>query len=165
LIDQFTIRSAGLEDFTFCERLYFNCTGWIIEALNLDVERQHQGFALQWRFEQVRVTMVVGEDAGWLQTAPLDDAIFLGQLYLAGRFQRQGVGTSVLRMLIAEAEQARKAVVLGVVKINPARRLYERLGFRLTHEDQHKVYLRREPGLDTQMIEDRTACPGERPRD
>jgi len=32
-----------------------------------------------------------------------------------------------------------------VVKINPARRLYERLGFSVTHEDLHKVYMRREP--------------------
>ena len=27
-----------------------------------------------------------------------------------------------------------------MVKINPARRLYERLGFQRTHEDRHKVY-------------------------
>jgi hypothetical protein len=31
-------------------------------------------------------------------------------------------------------------------KINPARRLYERLGFQRTHEDWHKVYMRLEPG-------------------
>jgi hypothetical protein len=30
-----------------------------------------------------------------------------------------------------------------------ARRLYERLGFRVTHEDQHKVYMRRQPRPQT----------------
>jgi RimJ/RimL family protein N-acetyltransferase len=30
------------------------------------------------------------------------------------------------------------------VKTNPARRLYERLGFRITHEDDRKFYMRRE---------------------
>jgi ribosomal protein S18 acetylase RimI-like enzyme len=49
-------------------------------------------------------------------------------------------------MLIEEAIPAKKAITLGVVKINPARRLYEKLGFHITHEDQHKVYMRREPG-------------------
>jgi ribosomal protein S18 acetylase RimI-like enzyme len=31
-----------------------------------------------------------------------------------------------------------------VVKTNPALRLYRRLGFSITHEDQNKFYMRRE---------------------
>ena len=31
------------------------------------------------------------------------------------------------------------------MKFNPSRRLYERLGFRVTHEDDRKVYMFREP--------------------
>jgi hypothetical protein len=42
--------------------------------------------------------------------------------------------------------RAGKPVTLGVLKINPARRLYERLGLQRTHEDRHKVYMRLEPG-------------------
>ena len=45
---------------------------------------------------------------------------------------------------IEEATRARRAINLGVVKISPARRLYERLGFQLTHEDEHKFYMRRD---------------------
>jgi len=59
--------------------------------------------------------------------------------------QRQGIGTEVMRRLIAEASPTGRAVELAVVKINPALRLYERLGFRVTHEDDHKFYMRREP--------------------
>jgi hypothetical protein len=32
-----------------------------------------------------------------------------------------------------------------VVKINPARRLYERLGFTVIHEDERKLYLQWDP--------------------
>jgi hypothetical protein len=49
-------------------------------------------------------------------------------------------------IVIDEAQQQAKAVTLGVVKINPARRLYERLGFRVTHDDEYKFYMRREAG-------------------
>jgi ribosomal protein S18 acetylase RimI-like enzyme len=49
-------------------------------------------------------------------------------------------------MLIEEARRAGKPITLGVVKINLARRLYERLGFQRTHEDRHKVYMRLETG-------------------
>jgi ribosomal protein S18 acetylase RimI-like enzyme len=36
-------------------------------------------------------------------------------------------------------------MTLGVVKSNPAKRLYERLGFNVTHEDERKFYMRRAP--------------------
>jgi GNAT superfamily N-acetyltransferase len=139
------LRPAHPRDFAFCQRLYFDGMRSIIETLNLDVARQQESFRRQWQLAEVRIITVAGEDVGWLQTAPADDAIFLGQLYVDGRFQRQGIGSYVIQMLIEEATGAQKAITLGVVKINPARKLDERLGFHATHEDQHKVYMRREP--------------------
>jgi ribosomal protein S18 acetylase RimI-like enzyme len=38
-------------------------------------------------------------------------------------------------------------VRLSVAKINPALRLYERLGFRVTHEDARKFYMKRDPDM------------------
>jgi GNAT superfamily N-acetyltransferase len=143
--DQLALRPAQPQDFAFCQRLYFECMSWIIQTLKLDIARQREGFTRQWQLAEVRIIAVAGEDVGWLQTALADDAIFLGQLYLDGRFQRQGIGSRVMHVLIEEAIQAKKAITLGVVKINPAHRFYERLGFRVTHEDQHKVFMRREP--------------------
>ncbi|MBV8131981.1 MAG: GNAT family N-acetyltransferase [Alphaproteobacteria bacterium] len=116
----------------------------IIEALNLDMARQRESFREQWQLAEVRIITTAGNDVGWLQTMPVGDAIFLGQLYLEKRFQRQGIGSRIVRAVIDEAAREGKAVTLGVVKINPARQLYERLGFRATHEDRHKVYMRRE---------------------
>jgi GNAT superfamily N-acetyltransferase len=143
--DQFNLRLAQPSDFAFCQRLYFEGMGWIIEALKLDMARQREGFGQQWQLAEVRIVTVAGNDVGWLQTTPAEDAIFVGQLYVEGRFRRQGIGSRVMRAVIDEAMRERKAVTLAEVKINPARRLYERLGFSVTHEDQHKVYMRREP--------------------
>jgi ribosomal protein S18 acetylase RimI-like enzyme len=91
--------------------------------------------------------MVAGCDVGWLQVAPNNDAVFLKQLYLDRRFHNRGIGTAAMHFVINEAACAGHAVVLGVAKINPARRLYERLNFYVTQEDQHKIYMRREPDL------------------
>ena len=60
------------------------------------------------------------------------------QLYLDRVFQRQGIGSRIIRMLIDEAGQTGKAVTLN----NPVRRLYERLDFQVMHEDMHKVHMR-----------------------
>jgi ribosomal protein S18 acetylase RimI-like enzyme len=143
--DKLALRPAQPQDFAYCQRVYFECMKWFIRTLNLDLARHREGFARQWQLAEVRIITVAGEDVGWLQTALADDAIFLGQLYLDGRFQRQGIGSRVMHVLIEDAIHAKKAITLAVVKINPARRLYDRLGFRVTHEDQHKVYMRREP--------------------
>ena len=45
-----------------------------------------------------------------------------------------------------EAELRDDVIHLRKMKINPARRLYERLGFQRTYEDRHQVYMRLEPG-------------------
>jgi GNAT superfamily N-acetyltransferase len=117
----------------------------IITQLGLDMARQRECFARQWHVAEVRIITMSGADIGWLQTEASESTLFLGQLYLSVDMQRQGIGTRVLQMLIEEARRAGKPVTLGVVKINPARRLYERLGFQRTHEDRDKVYMRLEP--------------------
>jgi ribosomal protein S18 acetylase RimI-like enzyme len=48
-------------------------------------------------------------------------------------------------LLLAEWEPTRKPVVLGVLKNNPARRLYERLGFLVVGESEMKFMMRHEP--------------------
>jgi ribosomal protein S18 acetylase RimI-like enzyme len=119
--------------------------GWIIDALDLDMAQQRESFARQWSVPEVRIIVGPIDDVGWLQTAPSEDAIFLKQLFVDSRFRRQGIGSHVVSMLIEEATSTQKAVALAVVKINPARRLYARLGFHVTHEDQHKIQMRRDP--------------------
>jgi GNAT superfamily N-acetyltransferase len=140
----FALRPALPFDFEFCRRLYFEGSAWIILALDLDMARQRLSFRHQWQAAEVRIITVAGQDAGWVQTEPQDDVIFLKQIYLTRSLQRQGIGSLVIQGVIEEAANTGKAVTLGVAKINPAQRLYERLGFPVTHEDQDKFYMRRQ---------------------
>jgi len=50
-----------------------------------------------------------------------------------------------MNRLIDEAARLHLAVRLAVVKMNPALRLYARLGFHVTHEDDRKFYMKRSP--------------------
>ena len=90
--------------------------------------------------------MCDGADIGWLQAATDGDALFLKQLFVEAALRRQGIGTQAMHRLIDEAARAGRAVTLGVVKTNPALRFYRRLGFAITHEDERKLYMRRERG-------------------
>jgi ribosomal protein S18 acetylase RimI-like enzyme len=117
----------------------------MIRQLNLDMDVQVRSFQKQWESAQVQLITLDGKDVGWLQSMTADDSLFLAQLFVDAPVQRRGIGTEVMRRVIGEASRAGRAVELAVVKINPALRLYQRLGFQVTHEDDRKFYMRREP--------------------
>jgi len=140
------LRHAQAADLAFCRRITHETMRGIVEQLfGWDEDQQVETFARKWHVNEVRIITVATKDAGWLQTATVEDAVFLKQIYMDRPFQRQGIGTRVMRIVIDGARQDGKAVALDVVKINPARRLYERLGFRITGEEDHKFNMRREP--------------------
>jgi GNAT superfamily N-acetyltransferase len=141
------LRPALDHDFEYCRRLYFDEMRWIIEELRLDRTAQETSFRQEWNSTQVRIIVLDGSDVGWVQTIRKDDELFVAQMFVDGRFQRKGIGTKVMKRLISEATAFNLAVRLNVVRINPARRLYERLGFRVTHEDDRKFYMKRDAGV------------------
>jgi ribosomal protein S18 acetylase RimI-like enzyme len=53
----------------------------------------------------------------------------------------------VLSRILAAAAAKGKPVELSVLKNNPARRLYDRLGFAVVTEDEMKYYMRRSYGV------------------
>lgn len=138
------LRPARPKDFDYCARLYFEGMDDIIKGLNLNMHAQVAGFRQRWDVNRVRIITLDGTDIGWLQSFVKGDALYLGQLFVDGALRRQGIGTEVVKGLIEEAARAGHAVTLGVVRTNPAVRLYERLGFRTTHDDERKFYMRRD---------------------
>jgi ribosomal protein S18 acetylase RimI-like enzyme len=141
---QIALRRASARDFDYCSRVYF-ANMERINKVKLDPATQTASFQRQWHVDEVEIITVDGVDIGWLQSVTTEDSnLFLGQLFVEVPFQGRGIGTTVINRLVAEANKARQAVTLGVVKTNPALRLYQRLGFRITHEDDRKFYMRRE---------------------
>src|SRR5687768_9626053 len=67
--------------------------------------------------------------------------IQLTQMYILPSRQNRGVGTSLIRKLAAEAKQSRRPLRLRVLSVNPARRLYEREGFRVTSLTSERVFM------------------------
>lgn len=142
---QIDFRPVTPEDFAYCAKLYFEAMDATIRALNLDLDRHTASFRNQWSAAEVRIVTRNGVDIGWLQTAAETDALFLKQLFVDAPLRNRGIGTVVMHRLMDEAAHAGRAVTLGVVKTNPALRLYERLGFTTTHEDERKFYMRHGP--------------------
>ena len=76
------------------------------------------------------VIEVDGEPAGRLYVHRGPREIRVVDIALTPPFRGRGLGTRVLKDVIAEAEAGGRKLSIHVEMHNPARRLYERLGFR-----------------------------------
>jgi GNAT superfamily N-acetyltransferase len=143
------LRPYQTQDFDFARRLYVETMRWAVERVfGWDESGQYKSFAEWFKPEEVSVITADGLDAGWIQQRQDDNGIFLGSIYIGPAMQRKGIGSGVIQDLLQLGRQKSKPVTLAVMKINPARALYERLGFRVTHEDEYKVYMRADPAGD-----------------
>ena len=93
-----------------------------------------------------RLVAVDDVRAGILVVEDRSSEIFLAKIFLLPQFQRRGVGTVLIRRLIERAAMERKPLRLRVLRVNTrARRLYERLGFVVTHSTADHHYLEQRP--------------------
>lgn len=84
-----------------------------------------------------------GEGEAWLE-----------HFYIAPAHQGRGVGRWVLAMLLAQADEGRKALEIEVLKESPANAFYIGHGFVETHRGEWDIYYRREP----RVLLERTAA-------
>jgi ribosomal protein S18 acetylase RimI-like enzyme len=82
-----------------------------------------------------------GVNVGAMRVERFPDHIRLDQLYVATPYQRRGIGTEIVRNLMAEARAAKQPLRLRVLKTNPAKTLYERLGFVVTETTNERYYM------------------------
>jgi ribosomal protein S18 acetylase RimI-like enzyme len=95
---------------------------------------------------------VNGERVGMIQIFDETNAVQVGEIQVLSSHQNRGVGTAVLRDVIARAQESNKSVRLSVgLKNDKAYRLYRRLGFHTverTETHHHMVCAPRNSSQD-----------------
>jgi GNAT superfamily N-acetyltransferase len=97
--------------------------------LRQQFQAQHAFYQEQYRDTRFEVILRDGQPIGRLYVARWADEIRIVDIALLPEHRGGGIGTGILRDLLAEAAAAGKRVRIHVERLNPARRLYERLGF------------------------------------
>lgn len=87
------------------------------------------------------VIVVGGRAVGFQGVEDAGEHLFLATLELEPDFQSRGIGSALVRRLLARG----RPIELQVFAVNPARRLYERLGFREVGRSATHVRMRAEP--------------------
>jgi ribosomal protein S18 acetylase RimI-like enzyme len=91
------------------------------------------------------IVLVDGVPAGRLYLHRGETEIRIVDIALLPEHRGNGVGSSLLNDVLAEADAAGKRVTIHVERFNPALRLYERLGFSVAEDKGAYLFLERPP--------------------
>jgi putative hydrolase of the HAD superfamily len=92
-----------------------------------------------------QIIVVDGRDVGVVQVERTETEVVLGNIRIAPDWQRRGLGTAIIQDVLSRAWRDDLPVVLQVLKVNPAKRLYERLGFAVTEETPTHYGMKADP--------------------
>ena len=138
----FTLRPATEGDFSFIHALRAaGLRAYIDPVWGWDDAAQFDRFRA--RFDPAVFVVIVfdGRDVGVMAVEWKSGEALLTDLYICQEWQNRGLGAAVLGSIISEATRRGVPVTLKVLKNNPARRLYERLGFQLVNETESHYWM------------------------
>lgn len=140
-----TRRLANENDLPYLLALRIDAMGPHLNQMGIEQSDELHQQALRYKFECAEILSVDDKPVGLLKLEKGASQWTVIQLQI-DRLQRgRGLGSLVLRAILAEADAANVPVRLSVLKRNKARRLYEDLGFQIIGEDAHEHLMHRVP--------------------
>ncbi|SFL21206.1 Ribosomal protein S18 acetylase RimI [Paenibacillus sp. 1_12] len=137
-----TIQAAS-NDESFLYQLYATTReaemaawGWDASAVNVFLQMQwnaqKRSYDLQYPDASHNIILYNDLRVGRMMYANTTEETILIDISLLPEFRNQGIGTRMIRTLqFEQGLQTTKPIRLSVLKHNPAKRLYERLGFTI----------------------------------
>lgn len=123
-----SFRQATTHDKSFCRDLHWRTMRAYVEATwGWDDADQAQRFEAGFHPSRTEIIEDRGQPIGMLVVDRASDPVRLLSIELSPEHQNRGLGSAIIRQIIREA--GGRSVWLQVLKVNPAKQLYERLGF------------------------------------
>jgi len=92
---------------------------------------------------RIQVITFDDKDIGMISLEEREDDVFLRAIEILPSHQNQSIGARIVQEIIHDAAARQKPVLLYVLKVNPAKRLYERLGFPVIEVTDTHFIMRR----------------------
>ena len=158
-----TLRPVGDDDGDFSARVYASTREQELAPLPWTEEQKAAFLAQQFAAQSVHyaehyadaswdVIVVDGQRAGRLIVHRGAVEINVVDIALLPEYRGRGVGTVLLRAIFDDADAAGLPVIVHAEHMNPARRLYERLGFVPVEDLGIYLKLERRPQPDQAKI-------------
>lgn len=147
---KYDLRRANQGDYEFCyeltkQNMYDlfcrHWDGW------LDSEFR-KGFVV----ENIQIIRVRDKAVGYFSHVTNKDSLYIDNIQLAPEFQGQGIGTKLLTDFLTQNQHT--LIRLTTFEDNPAKRLYEKLGFRVVVRNGSTIKMEIVPDKSLQAAAD-----------
>lgn len=153
------LRSLLPDDGDFLFRLYASTRADEIASIGWSAAQQQaflrMQFSMQQRWYQTvyseaehKIVEIEGQPIGRMIVLRGQNTWQLVDISLLPEFRGRGIGAELLHALIRQCATGGAVLKLQVLRTNPAMRLYKRLGFIATAEDQIYVQMELRPGSE-----------------
>ena len=147
-----TFRPAASDDEAFLLAVYGSTRADELALTNWDEAQRDAFLKMQFSAQQSHyrehypegehyVILVDGHPAGRLYVANIPDQIRIMDITILPEHRGAGLGTPIIRELMAEAATVGKPLRIYVESFNPSRSLFERLGFVKAGESGYSYLL------------------------
>jgi ribosomal protein S18 acetylase RimI-like enzyme len=145
-----SLRPGTPEDSDFLYKLHrATMQQYVAQTWGWDEAWQRNTFQQHFNPAECQIITFQGKDIGVLSVRKRQTEVFLRFIEVLPEYQNQGVGTAVIKSILEAAHHTGQPVGLQVLKVNPARSLYERLGFLTTGETSTHYLMRAAPEQQT----------------
>ena len=139
-------RPATQADYPFLYSLHRQTfLAYVDQTWGWDEAQQEMAFRQEFAASVREIICWREQDIGSIVVEDHDDFLFLDYIAILPAYQNQGMGTAIVKRLLEEGARRALPVKLSVLKVNPARYLYERLGFCIVGNDEYRYYMEAKP--------------------
>ncbi|MDJ0681998.1 MAG: GNAT family N-acetyltransferase [Xenococcaceae cyanobacterium MO_167.B52] len=123
---EYTLRKAKVEDIAILDAIHTNNMKSYVEQLYPWNPRLFRNNFIPDHYDVIEINNLI---IGLMKVVSSETEIYLAEIQIIQDYQKQGIGTNLIQSLIQEAQISNKKLWLKVLKNNPAKKLYQRLGF------------------------------------
>jgi ribosomal protein S18 acetylase RimI-like enzyme len=137
VVSTLSVRKAHASDREFLFGLHVaTMRDYVGQTWGWDDGEQRRMFDEHFNTTDVDVIECDGKAIGMQVVSTTQDSLELDNIEILPEHQGRGYGSALIGDILRRARATRRQVHLQVLKVNPARALYTRLGFELTGETQ-----------------------------
>lgn len=137
-------RNLEYNDVDFILKLKELCFKWYIETIygwDINIQREKTIYELDEHIRDMRIIKLDNKDIGVTTFYEEESTYVVGMIMIHPDYQNKGIATNIIKEYIQTAKNKNKRIIIKTYKKNPAKKLYERLGFRIYNEDKTHVHM------------------------
>lgn len=137
-----TYRSCNENDLEYLLWLRKETMSSHLEKAGFNLEDEDHLKRIMYEFENANLIFLNQQKIGLLKLVENQNFIEIIQIQIDPNYQRKGIGERVIKTIIESNSSTKKPIILSVLKQNHARKLYEKMGFKIEEENEHSYIMK-----------------------